>query len=56
MAPTGYVPSLSFNAISTQECSQIEYLTGCFFGKPSDCSPHQLWDFAFAGADITKAL
>ncbi|OSD02504.1 carbohydrate esterase family 16 protein [Trametes coccinea BRFM310] len=33
-----------------------EFLTGCFEGKPSDCAPHQLWNFAFAGADVDKAL
>ncbi|EGN98242.1 carbohydrate esterase family 16 protein, partial [Serpula lacrymans var. lacrymans S7.3] len=33
----------------------LEYLTGCFGGLPSACS-RQLWDFAFAGADISLAL
>ncbi|MCJ1441867.1 MAG: hypothetical protein MMC23_002359 [Stictis urceolatum] len=36
----------------------VEYLTGCYEGLPEDCSGHakedkQLWDFAFAGADIS---
>ncbi|CDO75423.1 Carbohydrate Esterase Family 16 protein [Trametes cinnabarina] len=35
---------------------QTEFLTGCFKGKPSNCAPHQLWNFAFAGADVDKAL
>ncbi|KDQ25587.1 hypothetical protein PLEOSDRAFT_1085077 [Pleurotus ostreatus PC15] len=34
---------------------QIEFLTGCFQGRPSECST-QLWDFAFAGADIDGSL
>ncbi|KAJ3557816.1 hypothetical protein NM688_g1269 [Phlebia brevispora] len=34
----------------------IEFLTGCFEGRPSDCSPHQLWDFAFADADIDPKI
>ncbi|EPQ54447.1 hypothetical protein GLOTRDRAFT_139034 [Gloeophyllum trabeum ATCC 11539] len=32
-----------------------EFLTGCFSGLPSSC-PRQLWDFAFAGADIDPNL
>ncbi|KIJ64511.1 carbohydrate esterase family 16 protein [Hydnomerulius pinastri MD-312] len=32
-----------------------EFLTGCYSGLPSEC-PRQLWDFAFAGADISLAL
>jgi hypothetical protein len=35
--------------------SQLEYLTGCFGGLPSRC-PRKLWDFAFAGADISGKL
>ena len=31
---------------------QPEFLTGCFGGLPSKCAPRQLWNFAFAGADI----
>ncbi|KAI1793726.1 hypothetical protein LXA43DRAFT_1000201 [Ganoderma leucocontextum] len=38
------------------EANVTEYLTGCFEGKPSDCAPHQLWNFAFSGADVDKAL
>ncbi|KAL3422616.1 lysophospholipase a [Phlyctema vagabunda] len=30
----------------------VEYLTGCFSGLPSKCKK-QLWDFAFAGADVS---
>jgi len=30
----------------------VEYLTGCFSGLPSKCKT-QLWDFAFAGSDIS---
>ncbi|EEB96982.1 hypothetical protein MPER_03790, partial [Moniliophthora perniciosa FA553] len=33
----------------------LEFLTGCFQGLPSHCEK-QLWDFAFAGADIDVAL
>ncbi|TFK52582.1 hypothetical protein OE88DRAFT_1657924 [Heliocybe sulcata] len=32
-----------------------EFLTECFAGLPSNC-PRQLWDFAFAGADIDPNL
>ncbi len=35
---------------------QLEYLTGCFQGRPSECAPRQLWDFAFSGADVDKNL
>ncbi|KAI0632044.1 hypothetical protein C8Q77DRAFT_1123536 [Trametes polyzona] len=41
---------------SSDGSSWTEFLTGCFRGKPSECSPHQLWNFAFAGADVNKAL
>ncbi|EIW59682.1 uncharacterized protein TRAVEDRAFT_121791 [Trametes versicolor FP-101664 SS1] len=41
---------------SSDGSSWTEFLTGCFEGKPSDCAPHQLWNFAFAGADVDKAL
>ncbi|KAM5349765.1 hypothetical protein ACJ41O_006270 [Fusarium nematophilum] len=38
----------------------IEYLTGCAVENgqysPFDCSDHQLWDFAFAGANTAEAL
>ncbi|KAN0089871.1 carbohydrate esterase family 16 protein [Hyaloscypha variabilis] len=30
----------------------VEYLTGCFSGLPSKCK-RQLWDFAFAGSDVS---
>lgn len=30
----------------------VEYLTGCFSGLPSQCKT-QLWDFAFAGSDVS---
>ncbi|KAF4628234.1 hypothetical protein G7Y89_g9917 [Cudoniella acicularis] len=30
----------------------VEYLTGCFSGLPSKCKK-QLWDFAFAGSDVS---
>jgi hypothetical protein len=30
----------------------VEYLTGCFSGLPSKCGT-QLWDFAFAGSDVS---
>ncbi|TFK80442.1 carbohydrate esterase family 16 protein [Polyporus arcularius HHB13444] len=41
---------------SSDGSSWTEFLTGCYAGKPSDCFPHQLWNFAFAGADIDKSL
>jgi len=41
---------------SSDGSNWIEFLTGCLSGKPSDCSEHQLWDFAFAGADIDSKL
>ncbi|KAK7681543.1 hypothetical protein QCA50_015275 [Cerrena zonata] len=41
---------------SSNGANWIEFLTGCFEGKPSNCHPHQLWNFAFAGADIDAAL
>jgi len=34
---------------------QVEFLTGCFSGRPSDC-PVELWDFAYAGSDISSDL
>ncbi|KIN05752.1 carbohydrate esterase family 16 protein [Oidiodendron maius Zn] len=30
----------------------VEYLTGCFSGLPSRCKT-QLWDFSFAGSDVS---
>ncbi|KAF8585702.1 carbohydrate esterase family 16 protein [Ramaria rubella] len=41
---------------SSDGSNWIEFLTGCFAGHPSACSPHQLWNFAFAGADISGDL
>ncbi|KAF9468508.1 hypothetical protein BDZ94DRAFT_1287020 [Collybia nuda] len=40
---------------SSEGSNWLEYLTGCFGGRPSAC-PKQLWNFAFAGADIDTAL
>ncbi|KAG6907874.1 hypothetical protein DXG01_007038 [Tephrocybe rancida] len=40
---------------SSEGSNWLEYLTGCFSGKPSDCDT-QLWDFAFAGSDIDAKL
>ncbi|GLB38396.1 putative carbohydrate esterase family 16 protein [Lyophyllum shimeji] len=40
---------------SSDGANWLEYLTGCFGGRPSAC-PRQLWNFAFAGADIDAAL
>ncbi|KAF9077718.1 hypothetical protein BDP27DRAFT_1499370 [Rhodocollybia butyracea] len=40
---------------SSEASNWIEFLTGCFGGKPSDCEK-QLWNFAFAGSDISAAL
>ncbi|KAF5369352.1 hypothetical protein D9758_002760 [Tetrapyrgos nigripes] len=34
---------------------QLEFLTGCFEGLPRNCD-RQLWDFAYAGANIDVAL
>ena len=36
----------------------VEHLTGCFSGRPANCARYssgqkQLWDFAFASADIS---
>ncbi|KAF7798409.1 hypothetical protein EIP86_009630 [Pleurotus ostreatoroseus] len=44
------------NKTSSDGSNWIEFLTGCLEGRPSDCSPHQLWDFAFAGADIDPTI
>ncbi|KAI0070441.1 hypothetical protein K474DRAFT_1608680 [Panus rudis PR-1116 ss-1] len=41
---------------SSDGSNWIEFLTGCFEGLPSECSPHQLWNFAFAGADIDAKI
>ncbi|KAF9013238.1 hypothetical protein BDQ17DRAFT_1386831 [Cyathus striatus] len=40
---------------SSEGSNWIEYLTGCFEGSPSICK-RQLWNFAFAGADIDGKL
>jgi hypothetical protein len=40
---------------SSDGANWIEYLTGCFGGSPFSC-PRQLWNFAFAGADISGHL
>ncbi|KAL0573786.1 hypothetical protein V5O48_008173 [Marasmius crinis-equi] len=34
---------------------KLEFLTGCFEGLPAQCEK-QLWDFAFAGADIDATI
>jgi len=41
---------------SSDGSNWAEFLTGCYSGLPTNCAPHKLWDFAFAGADITKAI
>ncbi|KAI9049010.1 hypothetical protein LZ554_006859 [Drepanopeziza brunnea f. sp. 'monogermtubi'] len=40
------------NRTSAGGPNYVEYLTGCFSGLPCEC-PTQLWDFAFAGADVS---
>ncbi|KAF8895326.1 hypothetical protein BD779DRAFT_1668620 [Infundibulicybe gibba] len=40
---------------SSEGSNWLEFLTGCFQGRPSACQK-QLWDFAFAGSDIDKNL
>ncbi|KAL1760358.1 hypothetical protein FB107DRAFT_202972 [Schizophyllum commune] len=40
---------------SSEGSNWLQFLTGCFSGLPSDCDI-QLWDFAFAGADIDADL
>uniref|UniRef100_A0A8H7Y3P1 Carbohydrate esterase family 16 protein n=1 Tax=Psilocybe cubensis TaxID=181762 RepID=A0A8H7Y3P1_PSICU len=40
---------------SSEGSNWLEFLTGCFEGKPSSCEK-QLWDFSFAGADIDGNL
>ncbi|KAH7092718.1 hypothetical protein BKA62DRAFT_74534 [Auriculariales sp. MPI-PUGE-AT-0066] len=39
------------NVTSSGGNNWLQFLTGCYQGSPFDC-PKQLWDFAFAGADI----
>lgn len=49
-----------YNSTAEGGPNWVEYLTGCGLGKsndttlPSDCDV-QLWDFAFAGADVSDA-
>ncbi|KAL0573782.1 hypothetical protein V5O48_008169 [Marasmius crinis-equi] len=40
---------------SSEGSNWLEFLTGCFEGPPSQCQK-QLWDFAFAGADIDGTI
>ncbi|CAA7271332.1 unnamed protein product [Cyclocybe aegerita] len=40
---------------SSDGSNWLEFLTGCFSGRPARCR-RQLWDFAFAGADIDANL
>ncbi|KAK0464468.1 uncharacterized protein EV420DRAFT_1618320 [Desarmillaria tabescens] len=40
---------------SSEGSNWLEFLTGCFSGSPAACDK-QLWDFAFAGADIDADL
>ncbi|KAF4617467.1 hypothetical protein D9613_006096 [Agrocybe pediades] len=44
-----------FKNTSSEGANWLEFLTGCFEGRPSQCR-RQLWDFAFAGADIDASL
>ncbi|EPS39774.1 hypothetical protein H072_6343 [Dactylellina haptotyla CBS 200.50] len=46
---------IKLNSTSSGGPNWTEYLTGCFQGRPSDCDI-PLWNFAFAGADMTAAL
>ncbi|KAK6354642.1 hypothetical protein TWF696_003782 [Orbilia brochopaga] len=46
---------ITLNSTSSGGPNWTEYLTGCFSGRPSDCAI-PLWNFAFAGADVTSAL
>ncbi|KAL5519854.1 hypothetical protein ACEPAG_1514 [Sanghuangporus baumii] len=47
---------IMFRNTSSDGANWIEFLTRCFRGRPSDCTPRQLWNFAFAGADIDGNL
>ncbi|KAI0738350.1 hypothetical protein C8Q80DRAFT_1208463 [Daedaleopsis nitida] len=47
---------IQLNITGSDGANWLEYLTGCFEGKPSECAPRQLWDFAFSGADVDKKL
>lgn len=44
------------NTTSSGGPNWVEYLTGCFEGLPAQCPGTKLWDFAFAGADISAEL
>lgn len=44
------------NVTSSGGPNWVEYLTGCFEGLPARCPGTKLWDFAFAGADISAQL
>ncbi|KAF9637614.1 hypothetical protein BFW01_g8510 [Lasiodiplodia theobromae] len=41
------------NTTSSGGPNWVEYLTKCYEGLPADCPGTKLWDFAFAGADIS---
>ncbi|KKY25575.1 putative lysophospholipase a [Diplodia seriata] len=41
------------NTTSSGGPNWVEYLTGCYEGLPGNCPETKLWDFAFAGADIS---
>ncbi|EKG13572.1 hypothetical protein MPH_09288 [Macrophomina phaseolina MS6] len=41
------------NTTSSGGPNWVEYLTGCYEGLPAACPRTKLWDFAFAGADIS---
>lgn len=54
-----YVQHHHLRRPNTHNFKQTEFLTGCFEGKPSKCTKKQqkqLWNFAFAGADIDKDM
>ncbi len=46
--------SIVLNQTSAGGPNWVEYLTGCYSGPPLNCKK-QLWDFAFAGADVSTA-
>ncbi|KAF2140477.1 carbohydrate esterase family 16 protein [Aplosporella prunicola CBS 121167] len=41
------------NTTSSGGPNWVEYLTGCYEGLPVECPGTKLWDFAFAGSDIS---
>jgi len=47
--------SLTNEKTSSGGPNWVEYLTGCYEGFPWACKK-QLWDFAFAGSDISVEL